>query len=83
MRSLVIVMGVTAQGLVDRSSASERSLVFLIIITSKVSFVTQPLYIEYLILHGPHAQQLLYCCVCIHCHGNMFTEPLPSNCRLF
>jgi hypothetical protein len=23
-----------------------------------------------------------YIVVCIHCHGNMFTEPLPSNVRL-
>jgi hypothetical protein len=33
-----------------------------------------------LIQHGPHrkrrVQQFFYCCLCIHCHGNIFTEPL-------
>jgi hypothetical protein len=24
-------------------------------------------------------QQFLYCCVCIRCRGNVFTEPLPRN----
>jgi hypothetical protein len=24
-------------------------------------------------------QQLFYCCVCIYCHGNVFTKPLPSK----
>jgi hypothetical protein len=24
-------------------------------------------------------QQSLYCCVCVCCHSNMFSEPLPSN----
>jgi hypothetical protein len=41
------------------------------------------LHIEYLIGHGPHrkhrVQQFFYCCVCIRCRGNVFTEPLPSN----
>jgi hypothetical protein len=23
--------------------------------------------------------QFLYCCSCIRCHGNVFTEPLPDN----
>jgi hypothetical protein len=36
-----------------------------------------------LIRHGPHkkrrVQQFFYCCVCICCRGNIFTEPLPSN----
>jgi hypothetical protein len=36
-----------------------------------------------LIQRGPnrkrHAQHLLYCCVCIHCRGKVFTELLPSN----
>jgi hypothetical protein len=36
-----------------------------------------------LISHGPHRkrhiQQFFFCCVCIHCHGNSFTETLPSN----
>jgi hypothetical protein len=27
-----------------------------------------------------HVQQL-YCCMCIRCRGNVFTEPLPSNVR--
>jgi hypothetical protein len=35
MRSLVIVMGVTAQGLIDRSSTSGRGVIFLIIIRPK------------------------------------------------
>jgi hypothetical protein len=26
-------------------------------------------------------QQFFYCCVCIHCRGNIFAEPLPSNER--
>jgi hypothetical protein len=38
-----------------------------------------------LIRHGPHrkhrAQQLFYCCMCIICRGNVFTEPLPNNIR--
>jgi hypothetical protein len=25
--------------------------------------------------------EFLHCCVCICCHGNGFTEPLPSNDR--
>jgi hypothetical protein len=33
--------------------------------------------------HGSHrkrrVQQFFFCCVCIHCRGNVFTEPLPSN----
>jgi hypothetical protein len=45
--------------------------------------VTHPLRTEYLIRHGPHVQQLLYCCVCIRCRGIMFIEPLRSNYRLF
>jgi hypothetical protein len=36
-----------------------------------------------LIRHGPHrkrrAQQFLYCCMCIHCSGKVFAEPLRSN----
>jgi hypothetical protein len=35
--------------------------------------------------HGQHrkrrVQQFFYCCVCIRCRGNVFTEPLPSNNR--
>jgi hypothetical protein len=37
------------------------------------------------IRHGPHrkrrVQQFFYCCVCIRYHGNVSTEPLPSNDR--
>jgi hypothetical protein len=40
-----------------------------------------------LIRHGSHrkrrVQQFFYCCVCIHCHGNVFTETLPSNERRY
>jgi hypothetical protein len=36
-----------------------------------------------LIRHGPRlkrrVQQVFYCCVCIRYHGNISTEPLPSN----
>jgi hypothetical protein len=36
-----------------------------------------------LIRHGPHrkrcVQQFFYCCMCIRCRGNVFTEPLPSK----
>jgi hypothetical protein len=39
-----------------------------------------------LIRHGPHrnrrVQQFIYCCVCIRCRVNVFTEPLPSNDRM-
>jgi hypothetical protein len=38
-----------------------------------------------LIRHEAHrkrlVQQFLYCCPCIRCRGNMFTEPLPSDNR--
>jgi hypothetical protein len=38
-----------------------------------------------LIRYGPHGkrriQQFFYFSVCIHCRGNFFTEPLPSNGR--
>jgi hypothetical protein len=38
-----------------------------------------------MIRHGPHrkrrVQQFLYCCVCICCRGDVFTEPSPSNDR--
>jgi hypothetical protein len=38
-----------------------------------------------LIRYKPHrkqsAQQFFYCCLCIHCPGNVFTEPLPNNDR--
>jgi hypothetical protein len=43
--------------------------------------------IAYVLLkrHGPRRkrsiQQFFYCCVCIHCSGNVFTEQLPSNER--
>jgi hypothetical protein len=37
------------------------------------------------IRHGPHrkrrVKQFFYCCMCICCRGNIFTEPLPSNER--
>jgi hypothetical protein len=37
--------------------------------------------------HVPHRtanfQQFLHCCMCIRFHENVFTEPLPSNGRLF
>jgi hypothetical protein len=26
-------------------------------------------------------KEFFYCCVCILCHGNVFTKPLPSNDR--
>jgi hypothetical protein len=33
--------------------------------------------------HGPHrkrrVQQFVYCCVCIRCRGNVFTEPMTGN----
>jgi hypothetical protein len=36
-----------------------------------------------LIWNGLHRkrliQKLFYCCMCIRCHGSVFTEPLPSN----
>jgi hypothetical protein len=36
-----------------------------------------------LIQHEPHRkghiQQFINCRVCIHCHNNVFTKPLPSN----
>jgi hypothetical protein len=36
-----------------------------------------------LVRHEPHikrrVQQYFYCCVCIRCRGNVFTEPLPSS----
>jgi hypothetical protein len=39
----------------------------------------------YYIRHGPHrkhhVKQFFYCCVCIRCGGNVFTDPLPSNDR--
>jgi hypothetical protein len=35
------------------------------------------------IRHGSHrkrrAQQFFYCYLCIHCRGNVFTDPLPGN----
>jgi hypothetical protein len=38
-----------------------------------------------LMRHGSHrkrrVQQLFFCSVCIHCHGDVFIEPLPSNDR--
>jgi hypothetical protein len=37
----------------------------------------------FLIQHRQHKKQRIQhffcCCVCIYCHGNVFTEPLPSN----
>jgi hypothetical protein len=39
------------------------------------------------IRHGPHrkrhVKQLFYCCACIRCGGNVFTELFPSNDRIF
>jgi hypothetical protein len=35
-----------------------------------------------MILHGPHKKRCVpqfYCCVCIRCRSNLFTEPLPNN----
>jgi hypothetical protein len=36
-----------------------------------------------MIRRGPHikwrVQRFFYSCLCIHCRGNVFTEPLPSN----
>jgi hypothetical protein len=29
------------------------------------------------------AQQFLYCCMCIRCHGEVFTMSLPNNGHLF
>jgi hypothetical protein len=47
-------------------------------ITNRTHFITT--------LHRPNrqhcSQQFLYCCLCIRCRGNSFTEPLPSNGRL-
>jgi hypothetical protein len=47
-----------------------------------------PLFTKYevsIIRHGPHTkhrvQQFFYCCLCIRCSGNVFTDPLPSNVR--
>jgi hypothetical protein len=37
-----------------------------------------------LIRHGPHRKWRVlqfYCCICIRCGGNVFTEPLRSNDR--
>jgi hypothetical protein len=34
-----------------------------------------------LVQHGPHRKQQFYCYMCIHCHGNVFTELFPSNDR--
>jgi cytochrome c oxidase assembly factor CtaG len=37
-----------------------------------------------LIRHGQHRKrcvQKFYCCVCIRCRGNVYTEPLPTNYR--
>jgi hypothetical protein len=38
-----------------------------------------------LIRHEPHTKrctkQFFYCCICIRCRGNVFSEPLPSNDR--
>jgi hypothetical protein len=38
-----------------------------------------------LLRRGPHrkrrVQQFFYCCLCIRCRGNFFTEPLSSNDR--
>jgi hypothetical protein len=35
--------------------------------------------------HRPHRKHPVsnrkYCCLHIRCHGNVFTEPLPRNCR--
>lgn len=47
IRSTVIVMGVTAREMDDRSSTSGRGVIFLII-SVQSSFVTHPLHIEYL-----------------------------------
>jgi hypothetical protein len=37
----------------------------------------------HLIRNGLHRKrsikQFIYCCVCVRCRGNAFTEPLPSN----
>jgi hypothetical protein len=38
-----------------------------------------------LIRHGPHRKRRVhsfYCCMCIRCRGNIFTEPLPSNIHI-
>jgi hypothetical protein len=43
----------------------------------------QELIAYFPLIQGPqrrrHIKQLLYCCVCIRCGGNVFAEPLPSN----
>jgi hypothetical protein len=45
---------------------------------------TQPLFFGIACLHRFCIQRnLLDCCLCIRCRGNMFTESLPSNERLF
>jgi hypothetical protein len=41
-------------------------------------------HIEYFIRDGyqrKHRVEQFFCCVCIRCHGNVFTEPLPRKCR--
>jgi hypothetical protein len=43
---------------------------------------TNKKFCEELIAYFPliqHGQQFFYCCVCIRCRGNDFTEPFPSN----
>jgi hypothetical protein len=44
-------------------------------------------HFEYLIRHVPHkkhrVRHFLYCCMFIHCPGNVFAELLPSNGCLF
>jgi hypothetical protein len=37
---------------------------------------------HFILLHRKNrVQQLFYCCVCVRCRGNVFTEPLPRNVR--
>jgi hypothetical protein len=57
---------------------------FLLIRHTKYNKLWEKLIASFLLIrHGKRrVQHLFYCCVCIRCHGNVFTEPLPSNDRV-
>jgi hypothetical protein len=57
----------------NRSIIRSSSLYFTLMIDKK--------FWEELISYIPFIQQFFYCCVCIRNRGNVFTAPLPSNCR--
>jgi hypothetical protein len=50
-----------------------------------IEFWQEPIDYCPFIRHGSHRkrrdQQFFYCCMCIRCRCNVFTEPLPSNDR--